>query len=704
MKAISIVVLAVVATLATGYVSVPKKDIKYADDKLLMKQKAILEVLQHVHQNELYTKMYDDAQVYKIEEHMDKYTNVEAVKTFVLYYKQGMLGFDEIFTIMNDKLRVETKCLFDLFYYAKDWDTFYKTMVWARFHMNEGMFIYALVAAIIHREDMHGIDIPAIYEIYPYYFFHSEVIQKAHQYKMQGFHGMKKVEGMYTTVIPANYTGWYMHTNKEQKVSYFTEDIGLNEWYYYFQQEFPYWLGGKEFELYKDRRGELYLFHHQQLLARYYLECLSNDLGKIPELTLDRPVKTGYYPDLYYYNGIPFPARDNDYIVYHEENYEMIKMLEMYNRRLMDAIDLGFIVMANGEKVDLTKPESVEYLGNLIQWNPDSVNQRFIGPMEMYSRIVFGASIEHFEPHKVIPSVLEQFETSLRDPVFYQIYKCILKAYWRFKKHLPHYTMDELMFKGVKIESADVDKLVTYFDKFDADITNAVDVEVMDEKMDVTKLTEFGRKAHYMGEDFVIKARTTRLNTVPFTYKLHVTSEMETKGVVRAYIGPKYDEYGRVYHVDENRENFVLLDTFMCELKSGKNTITRNSNDFSFFIKDRTTFLDMYKQVMKAMEGGEKYMIHTSEALTGFPARLMLPKGKKGGMSYQMFFVISPYHETTIKTHEGIREGGYGYVDSLPYGFPLDREIDETVWFTPNMMYLDVNIFHKTQSEINMTN
>lgn len=48
---------------------------------------------------------------------------------------------------------------------------------------------------------------------------------------MQGFYGMKKVEGVYQAVIPANYTGWYMHTNVEQKVSYFTEDIGLNAWY-----------------------------------------------------------------------------------------------------------------------------------------------------------------------------------------------------------------------------------------------------------------------------------------------------------------------------------------------------------------------------------------------------------------------------------------------------------------------------------------
>lgn len=586
------------------------------------------------------------------------------------------------------------------------------------------MFVYALVSSIYHRKDLAGIEVPAIYEIYPYYFFHSDVIQKAHQYKMQGFYGMKKVEGVYQTIIPANYTGWTKHMNTEQKVSYFTEDIGINAWYYYFQIEFPYWLGGKEFNMYKDRRGELYLFHHQQLLARYYLERLSNDLGTIPEISYELPIKTGYFPDLYYYNGVPFPARDNNYMMYVEENYKLIQEVEDYERwglftyllipflthltylisRIRDAIDLGYIIMPNGDHVDLTKPESIEYLGNLVQTNPDSVNTRYYGYLEMYARMMLGASVEHFEPHKIVPSVLEQYETSLRDPVFYQMWKRILESsYWHFKTHLPNYKVEDIEFKGVTVDGAEVDKLVTYFDKFDADITNAVDVEVFDDKFDESSMKKFGRIAHYQGEDFMIKARTTRLNTVPFTYKLHTTSTTAVKGVVRTYLGPKYDQYGNAYHINDNKENFVLLDVFLYEFAAGKNTITRKSDDFSFFVKDHTTFYELYKQVMTAFEGTSKYQLHTSEAYTGFPSRLMLPKGKKGGMPYQFYFIVSPYHPPTEKPHDFTYEGGYGYVDSLPYGYPFDREIDENVWFTPNMYYYDVNIFHKTQSEINMT-
>jgi hypothetical protein len=132
MKAISVITLAIIASLASGYVTVPKKDIKYADRDFLVKQKAILEVLQHVHQKEVHTKLWEDSKTYKIEEHTDMYTNVEAVTEFMRLYKHGMLGFDEIFTILNEDLRTEAKALFNLFFYAKDWDTFYKTMIWAR--------------------------------------------------------------------------------------------------------------------------------------------------------------------------------------------------------------------------------------------------------------------------------------------------------------------------------------------------------------------------------------------------------------------------------------------------------------------------------------------------------------------------------------------------------------------------------------------
>lgn len=284
MRSISLLVLAGLVALSCGYL-VPDRKVKTfdTDTDFLYKQKVILQLLQHVHQNEVLLNMYDEVKTYRLEDWLDSYTNVEAVREFITYWNTGLLlPMTDIFTIYNEKQRDQVVALFHVFYYAKDFDTFYKSLVWARFNVNEGMFIYALTVAVMHRPDTRGIELPAPYEVYPYYFFNVETIQQAQNYKMQGFYGMKKVEDVHTIIIPTNYTDYdYYMTNIENKISYFTEDIGLNTYYYYFHADYPFWMTGKNYNMVRERRGEQYLFVHQQLLARYYLERLSNDIGEL---------------------------------------------------------------------------------------------------------------------------------------------------------------------------------------------------------------------------------------------------------------------------------------------------------------------------------------------------------------------------------------------------------------------------------------
>jgi len=94
----------------------------------------------------------------------------------------------------------------------------------------------------------------------------------------------------------------------EHKMNYFTEDIGWNAFYFYLRQEYPFWLKGKEFGLEKNR-GINYLYGHKQLLSRYYLEMLSNDIGKIEDFDWHRKFYVGYYPTMTYSNGLPMPQR-----------------------------------------------------------------------------------------------------------------------------------------------------------------------------------------------------------------------------------------------------------------------------------------------------------------------------------------------------------------------------------------------------------
>ena len=284
------------------------------------------------------------------------------MKKFVGLYKQGLLPRGEIFSLLYQAHLEQAITLFKLFYYARDFNTLYKTAVWARNNVNEGLFLYSFSTALVHRDDTFSFVLPPIYEIYPYYFFNGEDIEKALRYKQQYNDGTK------TYTIYSNYSGYYLNLNKEQSLSYYLEDVGLNAFYYYCNIYYPFWMDGVEFKLKNDRRGEQYYYLYQQLLARYYLERLSNDHGEIEFFNYEEPFKYGYYSSLRYPNGLAFPNRPNyaklteTYYNYGQSwtfrsrygfAYTKIQDIE---KRLRDSIDAGYIFKVNPTLQPLNSP------------------------------------------------------------------------------------------------------------------------------------------------------------------------------------------------------------------------------------------------------------------------------------------------------------------------------------------------------------
>ena len=101
----------------------------------------------------------------------------------------------------------------------------------------------------------------------------------------------------------------------ERKLNYFMEDVGLNAYYYYYRMMFPFWIDTKNYDVPSSFRGDLYYFIHQQLIARYTLERISNGLGEIEDLSWDKMNLPGFYSNYVYPNGIAMPIRDRWYMV-----------------------------------------------------------------------------------------------------------------------------------------------------------------------------------------------------------------------------------------------------------------------------------------------------------------------------------------------------------------------------------------------------
>lgn len=128
-------------------------------------------------------------------------------------------------------------------------------------------------------------------------------------------------------ILQANYSGWYLthDHDTEWKLNYFTEDIGMNAYYFYQNAMFPYWLNSDKYNLLKDVRGQMYYFNHKHIMARYFLERLSNDMGELEWLDWDKPIVTGYHPSLIHPTGLPFPQRPTwSYVPVHK--YEQVEV------------------------------------------------------------------------------------------------------------------------------------------------------------------------------------------------------------------------------------------------------------------------------------------------------------------------------------------------------------------------------------------
>lgn len=291
-----------------------------------------------------------------------------------------------------------------------------------------------------------------------------------------------------------------------------------------------------------------------------------------------------------------------------------------------------------------------------------------------------------------VPTALDMYTTCLRDPVFWMIMKRVTDVCVLFKKMLPMYTREDYDFPGVKIERVVTDKLTTFIDEFDVDITNAVYLDN----------TELQKKS----ADQIFVARMRRLNHQPFKVTVDVASDKTVDAVVRVFLGPKYDCMGRQLSVNDKRLDMIEIDSFIYKLETGKNMIVRNSVEMHGVIEQRPWTRNIWNRVLDTTGGGVKTLEnYWYKTRLGFPNRLLLPLGLRGGLPLQMYVIITPVRVGTLlpMIDLSIMKERYACrwascIDTMPLGFPFDRPIDYSLFFTNNMKFADVMIYRKDLS------
>lgn len=108
--------------------------------------------------------------------------------------------------------------------------------------------------------------------------------------------------------------------------------------------------------------------------------------------------------------------------------FQYVKKLE---KRLSEAIESGYVIDEMGKHVSLMTNDGLNILGNIMEGNYDSINQKYYSSYDTLAREILGSNIDTENRDNYVPSSLQYFTSSIRDPAFFRIYSNIVRFFLR---------------------------------------------------------------------------------------------------------------------------------------------------------------------------------------------------------------------------------------------------------------------------------
>lgn len=445
--------------------------------------------------------------------------------------------------------------LIDIFMGLRSIDDLQSVAVYARDRLNPFLFNYAMSVALLHRPDTKGLNLPLFSESFPEKYVDSTVFSKAREEATVVTEGSRM-----PIIIPTDYTA--SNLEPEHRLWYFREDMGINLHHWHWHLVYPFEATNRTI-VDKDRRGELFYYMHQQIVARYNLERFSNNLSRVQRFNnLREPIREGYFPkmdSLVASRAWP-PRFDNTQLRDLDRELDAIKNdvddLIRWRDRFYEAIHQGFIVDESGNRIQLDETRGIDYLGNMMESSILSPNRQLYGDLHNMGHVFI--SYAHDPDHRHLESfgVMGDSATAMRDPVFYKWHAYVDDIFQEHKQILNPYSAPQLDYRGVTIQGLQVQAdggrqanvLSTFWQQSDVDLSR--------------------------GMDFVprgnVFARFTHLQHAPFTYTININNEGSAQrfGTVRIFLGPKTDERGQQMLFRDQRLLMIELDKFVVACKS----------------------------------------------------------------------------------------------------------------------------------------
>ncbi|XP_038212997.1 phenoloxidase subunit 1-like isoform X2 [Zerene cesonia] len=596
------------------------------------------------------------------------------------------LPYNSQFSLWVPKHKEMATKLIDIFIGMRDVEDLQSLCSYCQLRINPYLFNYCLSVAILHREDTKGLNIPTFAETFPDKFMDPKVFRKAREVSTVVPSGNRM-----PVVIPQNYTA--SEWDQEQRVAYFREDIGINLHHWHWHLVYPFDSADRTIVA-KDRRGELFYYMHQQIVARYTTERFCNKLGAPRRFSNFRePIEEGYFPKLdSQVASRAWPPRfagstirDIDRPV--DQIRVDVAQLETWRDRFLDAIDKMSVMLKNGRRVPLDEETGIDMLGNMMESSILSPNRDFYGDLHNMGHVFI--SYSHDPDHRNLEQfgVMGDSATAMRDPVFYRWHAYVDDLFQLYKNKLPPYTTDKLDFPGVRVASVSVE--------------SSGGPNVFRTQWEQSTV-ELGRGLDFTPRGSVL-ARFTHLTHDDFTYVIEVnnTSGAALMGTVRLFLAPAADGAGAPLAFADQRRLMIELDKFTQALPAGSSTVRRRSAQSSVTIPYERTFR---RQAARPGEPGAAPAADFDFCGCGWPHHMLLPKGAPDGFPVVLFAMVSNWAEDRVEqdtagtctdaaSYCGLRDRRYP--DRRAMGFPFDRPAPAASladFLTPNMSVRDCSI------------
>ena len=408
-------------------------------------------------------------------------------------------------------------------------------------------------------------------------------------------------------------------------LSYFREDYDLNDHHWHWHIVYPYTGFPENGKLQRtiDRQGELFLYMHHQMIARYNAELLSWNMNLLHAWGYDDILPFGYDPvprlrDQYGARP-PFKGWYEHHSPYLNESdgFPSKKVMTQWKDNVILAIHSGYFVTKKNDgspgKLNLTEENVYNWVGIVVEAENHPLQEVAPGSGEFIDRRLYG-NIHNYGHNKFAEIGYHEY-TSTKNPLGVMVTSFGAPrdpCFWLWHRHIDDFrqmlvnkyshSLNEFKPNGVKITSFKIVPDNPY-----------------------SKTPKGGVATFLESPQLHLNENNAKLNHEPYRWEIGVKSINKSSPnnsypqyfTVRLFIAPA--------ELIDDQHSWIEMDKFTYNFTSAQETITRRDIDSS-----------VARRNVKASNSGNKVL-----SACGWPQGMMLPVGKPDGAPFVAFVMLT---------------------------------------------------------------